>query len=443
MSTNTNEYVNLLKKELSLVDDEIYIKQKEQAVTDLHNKIKEVFDKPLDQFVIDDDDLDIFAQIAHNLPDDFFRDISLDKSMFITKQWHDLEEYHELVPAFLRKLSYSNITSKIEILYSQKEAVVNEPIDTLLDKIEHGNEEEKAYAKSAIESRFSAQDHDCQIKIMKTLLNAKHFNKTWCFKTLLYNWWDDALSIDIENICRWDRKYRYDDSDLLLISGIIARRFPMNYVMFKWEIHEEFMDDDDDIKNYYEFCRRLAKVDSFKIDTTKLSRLDYLSIMFHNNIQLDDEEADDILFGHILKYLSDGYRPRYHQLHEYFHESCFDKMDLYSNYQYFHKLLIDYKPSLWFIPNINFYVNTLGRTNNVNTVVKFLLWNKRLKECIPGFLSSDVTESVHIEHPIERFKAYHDWSWDLFVKLALETCPVSKDKLTLVFGLDDKESAFC
>ena len=47
MSTNTNEYVDILEKELSLVDEEDFLRKKQQSEIEYRNKIKDIFNKGL------------------------------------------------------------------------------------------------------------------------------------------------------------------------------------------------------------------------------------------------------------------------------------------------------------------------------------------------------------------------------------------------------------
>ena len=57
---------------------------------------------------------------------------------------------------------------------------------------------------------------------------------------------------------------------------------------------------------------------------------------------------------------------------------------------------------------------------------------------IPEFLSDEYTATFNLKHPIATFKTYQDWSWKLFMRLAIDTCPVDKNSIPDEFGIIDE-----
>ena len=75
----------------------------------------------------------------------------------------------------------------------------------------------------------------------------------------------------------------------------------------------------------------------------------------------------------------------------------------------------------------------LSNTGNTSTIMKFLLWNKRLQLNIPGFLSEEYNQADTIQLLKSNFKTYMDWSWEQLLKLAEETFPIEKSIITNEF----------
>ena len=101
--------------------------------------------------------------------------------------------------------------------------------------------------------------------------------------------------------------------------------------------------------------------------------------------------------------------------------------------------MTNYKPSLWFFPDVKMLIRELCITGNTSTVVKFILWNKRLQYCIPGLLSDEFAQAVYVEDPVDKFKEYQKWSWDIFLKLAKETFPVDLSKISMDWDMEVEE----
>ena len=441
MSTNTNEYVDLLRKELSLIDDEDYLLKKQQYEIEYRNKIKDIFKKDLSYFDLDDAEYFAISRLSLSLPDWLFKRCDVDSLIFFDDLDKITEEKRKELHSFLQYISENNVegapkcSSPSLITINDK----NETIEALLESIQHGDITEVRNASYKIIDRFMQQSHDCQIQIMKTMLKIKNCDRRWCRNILLKEWWDDALIPDVERVWKETKDDTNNDIDF---SGVIARRFPIDYVV----------KNQDCIFDYYELSKRLIKTEGFEIDKERLSKLQYTDVFSSNYIHIDESVADDLLFGHILQYLDKDKRfinrdarPRVETIYDDY-PSSFDIYDFFADYKLFYSYLTNYKPSLWFFPDVKRIIRDLCNSGNTSTVVKFILWNKRLQSCIPGLLSEEFAQAVYVEDPIDRFKEYQEWSWDIFMKLAKETFPLDRSKITMYWDWDwdiDVEELFC
>ena len=431
MSANTNEYVDLLKKELSLVDEENYLRKKQQDEIEYRNKIKNIFKKGLSYFDLEDYEYFAISNLALKMPDWFFRKCDVDKYIFLDDPCKNQEELY----AFLDQLSEKSVEgTPVNPFPLKKPDDKNEPIETLLTTVLYGDDKAANIASIDLIHRFLEQSHECQLHIMSTLLNIKGYkDKRWCRNILLKEWWDDALIPDVERV--W-KETKDDTNNNIDFSSVIAYRFPIDYVV----------KNQDCISDYYELSCRLIKTEEFEINKQRLSRRQYANVFSRNYIHIDESVADDLLFGQILKYLNRDIRfingdarPIVKTIYDRYPDYSFDIDDFYANYKDFYLRLTNYKPSMWFFPDVEWIIRNLCNTCNTSTVVKFILWNKRLQYCIPGLLSDEFAQAVYVEDPIDKFKEYQEWSWNKFLKLAKETFPVDQSKITMDWDVKEEE----
>lgn len=411
-----------LKAELNLMDADEYKKQKERELIARQAQRQECFNKGIDEIALDKDDYFIINEIVDNLSDSYYKEFGFDEDIVKNYSSERLEEkYPEAFKKFLKKLTELEIETIIgdivNLPYKQKPIRENVPIETLLKIYNCGNEEEKDNACMQLEDRFYAQTHDCQILIMKALLTADDYTRSKCYWKLLSEWWDNALIPDIER--NWQS---YWEPNCI---RVIAHRFPLDYVRsHRIEIEQA---------DYLSLCLRLASDNDFIIDKSSLSRKEYCRIIACNHIHLDQAEAESLLFGHVLHYLTNEYQPpKYYT--QYWDEDVYYPIGkFYDNYEYFLSLLLNHKPSLTFLPGMKYLIWTLSNTGNTSTVMRFLLWNKRLQLNIPGFLSKEYNQADTIQLLKSNFKTYMDWSWEQLLKLAEETFPIEKSIITNEF----------
>ncbi len=416
-TVNFSQFVEQLKDNLSLIDSEEINQMKDHKA-----QLQESLKKGIDEIALNDEDYVIIREIVDNLPKSFYKEFGFDEDTIMDGNLKDLEEEQpEAFKKFLKKLTQHEIATDIgDIKVSSNEPKPlkeNEPIETLLKIFYQGNEKEREDACVQLEKRFYAQTHDCQIIIMKALLTADDYIRRICYLKLLSEWWDDAIIPDIER--NWQT---FREPNCL---RVIAHKFPLDYVLsHRIEIEKA---------DYLSLCLRLASDNDFIIDKSRLSRKEYCRIIACNHIHLDQAEAESLLFSHVLHYLTNEYQPpKYYT--QYWDEDVYYPIGkFYDNYEYFLSLLLNHKPSLTFLPGMKYLIWTLSNTGNTSTVMRFLLWNKRLQLNIPGFLSKEYNQADTIQLLKSNFKTYMDWSWEQLLKLAEETFPIEKSIITNKF----------
>jgi hypothetical protein len=312
----------------------------------------------------------------------------------------------------------------------------NAPIEALLAAFQNNNEES---VSEELESRFYGQSNEVQMRIIKAFLNGNEDNRKFCYWLLLEDWWDDAVIPDIEKL--WET---YREPQCL---RVMAHRFPLSFVL----AHQEEIAKE----NYLWLCLRLASEKGFVIDKTKLTRKQYGRILASNRIHLSDDEADDLLFGYIIAYLSPYNSGEYikYLVSDFIEESVSSEYKptrrfdddirfLFGNYNNLEKCLsgfLNYKPSLIALPDMKYLIWVLKHTGNITTLKKFLLWNKNIQQHIPPLWSEDDCQALTIQLLEDRYKAYLDESWEQLKSLAIVTFPIDVNNITYEFRVNTEE----
>ena len=245
---------------------------------------------------------------------------------------------------------------------------------------------------------------------MKAILLAEVSDRELWFYTLQKGWWDDAIMPDVEKA--W---LAYGEPEC---AKVIINRFPLEYVL----IHQEELGKAD----YQFLCIRLAKEEGFIIDKSRLTQKQYYQILANQHMHLDDDEAESLLFGHVKHLLDRNYKPWIYAVDNYYccSQIAFDCADFYNNPDKYLKLLLNYKPSLFFLSDLKGRIQLLIQAGNTNTVVKFIAWNKYLQQNIPSFLSDESNQTIALQQFDDRFREYRNRSWERLMDLAIETFPV-------------------
>lgn len=442
MPNDTEQFDNIaraLSDELSLLsDDDQRIKELEKA---------EALNKRLDEIELNEQDFIIMDElcILRYLPDALvhqeFGTDSLNAPRFYslyeenpTRAISILNKLLKSEPEFVEKNFIERTTSilfgrSIPVNPDEKTIIVTPeeeqyPIKQLMDKLQSGNNQERSDASFFLEMRFWGQSLPCQIQIIKVVLSAKSSYRRCWLDILQNNWWDDAILPDVEKA--W---LSYGEHEC---ARVIIHRFPLEYVL----MHQEELGKAD----YQFLCMRLAKEEGFNIDKSRLSQIQYYQVLANTHMRLNDDEAESLLFGRVKRLLNRNYKPWIYAVDNYNHYSrtAFDCADFYNNPDKYIKLLLNYKPTLYFLSDLKGRIQLLIQTGNTNTVVKFIAWNKYLQQNIPSFLSEEPDQKIALQQFGDRFREYRNRSWERLIDLARETFPV-EIKVEAKGFLDDSE----
>ena len=435
-----NDIAKTLRDELSLLSDD------DQRIKEL--EIAEALNKRLDGIELNEQDFIIMDElcILRYLPDALvhqeFGTDSLNAQFYSlyeenpTRAISVLNKLLKSEPEFVEK-NYIERTTTISfgriipVKPDEKTIIVTPeeeqyPIKQLMDKLQSNDNQERSDASVFLEMRFWGQSLPCQIQIIKAVLSAKSLHKRDWLDILLNNWWDDAIMPDVEKA--W---LSYGEPEC---ARVIMHRFPLDYVL----MHQEELGKAD----YQFLCMRLAKEEGFNIDKSRLSQIQYYQVLANTHMRLNDDEAESLLFGRVKRLLNRNYKPWIYAVDNYYRYSrtAFDCADFYNNPDKYLKLLLNYKPTLYFLSDLKGRIQLLIQTGNTNTVVKFIAWNKYLQQNIPSFLSEESDQKIALQQLGDRFREYRSRSWGRLIDLARETFPVEIKVETKGFLDDDEDN---
>lgn len=434
-----DDIARALSDELSLISDD------DQRIKEL--ELAKALNKRLDEIELNEQDFIIMDElcILRYLPDALvhqeFGTDSLNAQRFYslyeenpTRAINILNKLLKSEPEFVEK-NYIERTTTISfgriipVKPDEKTIIVTPeeeqyPIKQLMDKLQSSNNQERSDASVFLEMRFWGQSLPCQIQIIKAVLSAKSLHKRDWLDILLNNWWDDAIMPDVEKA--W---LSYGEPEC---ARVIMHRFPLDYVL----MHQEELGKAD----YQFLCMHLAKEEGFNIDKSRLSQIQYYQVLANTHIRLNDDEAESLLFGRVKRLLNRNYKPWMYAVDNYYRYSrtAYDCADFYNNPDKYLKLLLNYKPTLYFLSDLKGRIQLLIQAGNTNTVVKFIAWNKYLQQNIPSFLSEESDQKIALQQLGDRFREYRSRSWERLIDLARETFPVEIKTEAKGF-LDDAE----
>jgi hypothetical protein len=226
---------------------------------------------------------------------------------------------------------------------------------------------------------------------------------------------------------------RYVDDEFQPIykeaAHVVVKRFPYDYVLeHRFELGQQA---------YSSVCDLLAREKGFNIDKSRLKRFEYLQILANNHIHIDDEEADSLLFDHIMIWLCEMQRKVNEE--ESVDWSKYSRVTPWSKYRRVtprytdyldrqSKLLywFSYKPSLYEVPWVGRYAMNLCFTGNTNTVAKLIVWNQFLRSNLQSYSEENEEGTIKLERVVEELDDNIDRNWRRFIELAIGSCPVEK-----------------
>ena len=194
-------------------------------------------------------------------------------------------------------------------LYSneKEEPLRNETIDELIVRFCSGDPDERHNASTQLCSRFGAQSYVDQVKTIKALLKGEDCDREWCYETMK-TWWSDELIPNVQRV--WETFHEKG------CASIVARKLPSSYVIaHRVELEE---------KDYASACLRLCADENCHVDDTRLNRTEFIEIVTLNHWNLDDNDADELLFGYLLDVLTGKVG---HIINSYKYDSAFSHHD--------------------------------------------------------------------------------------------------------------------
>ena len=157
----------------------------------------------------------------------------------------------------------------------------NRPIATVVKNYLDKKSGKVKESRNEIQRRFFGLDWKDQKRIMSAFLDSGKADRDWAYSRLL-DLWDSSFEEQIKDL--WGKYHEYK------CAWIIIRHFPLDYIR---ENMDQFKED----RNYYFICLRLAKDKSYTIDRAKLSKTDYLAVLYHTEREITDDDARDTLYG--------------------------------------------------------------------------------------------------------------------------------------------------
>jgi hypothetical protein len=156
----------------------------------------------------------------------------------------------------------------------------NAPIAQLIKDFANKRSGKVADSRIEIKRRFEYLDWKDQKKIMQVFLDSGKGDRDWAYSKLI-GYWDKSFEQRIKTL--WEELHE------VRCSWVIVRHFPIKYLV---DHIDAFTGD----RDYYFLCLRLAGNKEFVIDKSKLSKTDYLSVIYHTGRNIEVNEAEQILY---------------------------------------------------------------------------------------------------------------------------------------------------
>ena len=154
------------------------------------------------------------------------------------------------------------------------------PIAQLIKDFANKKSGKVTESRVEIKRRFEFLDWKVQKKIMQIFLDSGKGDRDWAYSRLI-DYWDKSFEKKIKALWEEDHEIK--------CSWLILRYFPEKYIV---DNYDTFTGE----KDYYFLCLRLARNKYFFIDKSKLSKTDYLSVIYHIGRNIEENEAEQILY---------------------------------------------------------------------------------------------------------------------------------------------------
>lgn len=180
----------------------------------------------------------------------------------------------------------------------------NTPVTTLIRNYVNKKSGKVSESRDEIKTRFDYLDWKDQKKILMEFLDGCMSDRKWAYNKLT-SYWDKSFEQKVKE--HWEKLHEPQ------CSKCVIRFFPLSYV--KENIHS-FTGP----KDNYNLCLRFAEDPEYEIDRTKLSAIDYLSVVYHTERRISEEQALDALFEIIHDVCENGLVYWDLDLYEYYGE---------------------------------------------------------------------------------------------------------------------------
>lgn len=222
----------------------------------------------------------------------------------------------------------------------------NNPIATVIKNYVNKKSGKVSVSREEIQRRFFGLDWKDQKKVLAAFLEAGQADRHWAYARLL-DLWDKSFEPKVLEL--WEAYHEQR------CAWVIIRHFPTEFI--KGHIKE--FDED---RNYYFICLRLAKEKDFVIEKAKLSKTDYLAVLYHAERTITDEEARNTLYGIVHDCcFSDTYLARLEHVGEGKHSEVITP----ANYR-----------------EVNLGIYYLMRMDKDDVVRQFRAWNEQVEAAI-------------------------------------------------------------
>ena len=243
-----------------------------------------------------------------------------------------------------------------------KERKRNTPVATLIKNYINKKSGKVPASRKEIQKRFDYLDWKDQKKIMQAFLESGKADRLWAYTKLLDNW-DKSFEPRIKEL--WEQSHEG------IISWVVIHHFPTKFLS---QNIDKFTDD----RDYYFICLRLAEDKNYIIDRSKLSITDYLSVLYHTDRSLSEDEARDLLYKTVYNVCTEDFD--YPQL---------------SKFAYVGK---DFVIGPILFQDVNLAVYYLRKMDLTDVVHQFEIWNEGVQRAVfnsPEFktiLNADLIE---------------------------------------------------
>lgn len=187
------------------------------------------------------------------------------------------------------------------MIYKDDTVRRNTPIATLIKDYINKKSGKVSDSRKEIVWRFKYLDWKDQKKIILAFLDSGKTDRQWAYSTML-DYWDKSFEPKVKEL--WEQLHEER------CSWAVIRHFPVKYLSQNLEQFTEKRD-------YFFVSLRLAEDENYVIQKDKLSLTDYLSVLYHTERHISDDEAKDILYILVHKICVEGFPGYERQLDRY------------------------------------------------------------------------------------------------------------------------------